>query len=85
MASSRDPHYRLATTDDVPGMQSVVQECWAADYPAVISSETIRDGLLEWYGAEHLRREIRSADSVVAVSEADDELNGFAHAVLDGA
>ncbi|MFW5919861.1 MAG: N-acetyltransferase family protein, partial [Halanaeroarchaeum sp.] len=43
------------------------------------------DGLLEWYEAEHLRREIRSADSVVAVSEADDELSGFAHAVLDGA
>ena len=84
MAPTRDPRYRLATTDDVPAMQSVVHECWAADYPTVISSEAIKDGLLEWYEEEHLRREIRSADAVVAVSETDDVLSGFAHAVLDG-
>jgi len=84
MAPSRDPHFRLATTDDVGAMQSVVHECWAADYPSVISSEAIKEGRLEWYEEEHLRREIRSADAVVTVSAVDGDLQGFAHAVLDG-
>lgn len=84
MTSTRDPRYRLATTDDVPAMQSVVHECWSADYPTVISSKAIKDGLLEWYEEEQLAREVRSADAIVAVSETDDGLSGFAHAVLDG-
>ena len=101
MAPVRSLQYRLASIDDVAGMQAVVDECWEADYPAVISRERIRNGLLEWYDDDHLAREIRSADAVVAVAVAerkseageggssDDDgggsIRGFTHAVLDGA
>lgn len=84
MAPPRDSGYRLATTEDVDALRTVVHECWAADYPSVVGDEAIKDGLLEWYDEDRLLREIRSADAVVAVSEVDEELSGFAHAVVDG-
>lgn len=84
MVSSGDARHRFATLQDVPAMQSVVEECWAADYPDVISSSAIKEGRLEWYEAGTLRREIRSADAVVPIAEIENAVRGFAHAILNG-
>lgn len=85
MESACETRFRFATPSDIQALQSVVEDCWAADYPTVISSATIKDGLLDWYEESHLRREIWSADTLVAIAEVDGEVQGFANAVLNGA
>jgi ribosomal protein S18 acetylase RimI-like enzyme len=53
---------------------------WETDYPAIISRETIEQGIDEWYAPEALEREFRDAQTVLVLA-VDDEPCGFVHAV----
>ena len=73
---------RAATTDDVTAIKRVARAAWGTDYPDVLSRETAEEGVEEWYDADRLRTEIERDDGVVLVARRDDEVVGFAHAVV---
>jgi len=73
--------FHEAATDDIGAIRSIATASWEADYPAVISRETIEAGVEEWYDPDELERELNEADTIVLLA-VDDEPVGFAHAVL---
>lgn len=81
---------RQATPEDVSAIRSIATDSWEADYPDLISRETIDDGVEEWYDSDQLRREIETGDALflLGVQTGDDERDrgpgivAFAHAVL---
>lgn len=73
---------RAATTGDVTAIKRVARAAWRTDYPDVLSRETVEEGVEEWYDEERLTTEIERDDSVVLVAQPDDEVVGFAQAVV---
>ncbi|WP_435358359.1 GNAT family N-acetyltransferase [Haloarchaeobius sp. DFWS5] len=74
--------YRHATMADIAAIQRVAERSWEQDYPDIISRESIRDGVHEWYGEDRLRADVDSADALVLVAADGDDVVGFAHGVL---
>lgn len=74
---------REATPDDIDAIQDVARATWEADYPTILSRDSIREGLDEWYADDQLRDAIAWARSLVLVAERDDEIVGFTHATWD--
>ena len=72
----------MATTGDVTAIKRVARASWRADYPDVLSRETAEEGVEEWYDERSLTTEIERDDGVVLVAQSDDEIVGFAHAVV---
>lgn len=74
---------REATTDDTEAIERVARASWENDYPDILSRETAREGVEEWYAPETIDAEIESDDALIPVAETDGEVVGFAHAVED--
>lgn len=72
--------FREATPDDIEAIRAIATASWEADYPAIISRETIEQGIDEWYAPEALEREFRDAQTVLVLA-VDDDPCGFVHAV----
>ena len=75
---------RLADPDDAAAIREVARASWDVDYPDIVSRETIPDAVEEWYAVDHLQSELARPDSIVALATAGDEVEGFAHATVDG-
>lgn len=77
--------YREADHDDVEAIQRIARASWERDYPDILSRETAaEEAVEEWYGREAIDRELDAPGSVLLVAEDDDEVVGFAHAVVTG-
>ncbi|PSP70255.1 N-acetyltransferase [Halobacteriales archaeon QH_8_67_27] len=77
--------YRAATPADAPAVEDVASDCWEHDYPDVISRESIREGVEEWYSVDRLQGVIEAGDALVTVAESESgDLVAFSHAVWDG-
>lgn len=74
---------REATVDDIDAIQNVAQESWTADYPEILSRESLQEGLDEWYSDERIKDSIVWARALMLVAERDAEVVGFAHATWD--
>lgn len=75
---------RHATDADIDGIRQVAEATWNADYPDILSRESLDSGFDEWYSPEQLRDTISWARAVVLVAEsADDKIIGFVHGVRD--
>lgn len=72
--------FRDATPADIDAIRSIATASWETDYPAIISRETIEQGIDEWYAPEALEREFRDAETVLVLAVGEDP-TGFAHAV----
>lgn len=72
---------REATSEDVPAIRRVAERSWETDYPAIVSRETARDGVDEWYDTDRIREELDRSNTALLVAERDDTLEGFAHVV----
>ncbi|WP_435332750.1 GNAT family N-acetyltransferase [Haloarchaeobius sp. TZWWS8] len=75
--------YRHATVDDIDALQRVAQRSWEQDYPAIVSRESIVEGVHEWYSDDRLEADIRAADTSVLVAADGDTVVGFAHGIVD--
>ncbi|EMA44947.1 GNAT family N-acetyltransferase [Halococcus saccharolyticus] len=76
---------REAMVDDIDAIEAVARASWETDYPAILSRETAREGVEEWYDADRLAAEIESDDALVPVADGGDGVVGFVHAVEDEA
>lgn len=83
-------NFRHATTDDVPEIIDVAERSWEHDYPAILTRETAREAVAEWYDADRLELDAVTADTalIVAIDEDADEeragpVVGFLHGVVD--
>lgn len=72
---------REATPADVEGVRRVARDSWEHDYPDLLTQETIREGVDEWYDEESIRETLSRPRTVLRVAEADAEVVGFAHAM----
>ncbi|WP_049900270.1 GNAT family N-acetyltransferase [Halococcus agarilyticus] len=76
---------RETESADVDAIEAVARASWETDYPAILSRETAREGVEEWYAADRLAAEIESDDALVPVADGEDGVVGFAHAVAEEA
>ena len=73
---------REATTEDVEAIQRVAEDSWEADYPNVMSRESLDEGVHDWYSMNRIRDSLSWSTSIMLVSEVNEEIVGFAHADL---
>lgn len=73
---------REATTDDVEAIRRVAEASWNADYPDVMSRETLDEGVHDWYSTDRIRESMYWSRSHMLVAERDGEVVGFVHADL---
>ncbi|TMT86539.1 N-acetyltransferase [Haloterrigena sp. H1] len=74
---------RDATTDDVDAIQRVAHSSWEADYPDILSRESIQEGVDDWYTEALIRDSIIWSQALMLVAERDDSIVGFAHATFE--
>jgi len=74
---------RDATTDDVDAIQEIAKTSWTADYPDILSRESIQEGLDDWYSDRRIEDSIIWSRALMLVAERDDGIVGFAHATWD--
>lgn len=70
---------RDAIVDDVPGIQEVAQQSWAATYGDFLSDDTIDAVLNDWYARPQLEVPI-AAEGIVYLVAATDDVIGFVSA-----
>lgn len=76
---------REATLDDREAIRRVAERSWEHDYPEILSRETIREGVGEWYAEERLAEVLDTDGALLLVAETEeDEIAGFSHSVWDG-
>lgn len=74
---------RDATTDDIDAIQRVAHSSWEADYPDILSRESIREGVDDWYTEALIRDSIIWSQALMLVAERDGSVVGFAHATFE--
>ncbi|AXR76995.1 GNAT family N-acetyltransferase [Natrarchaeobaculum sulfurireducens] len=74
---------RDATTDDVDAIREVAERSWTADYPDILSRESIQEGLDDWYADRRIEDSIIWSRALMLVVERDEGIVGFAHATWD--
>ena len=74
---------RDATTDDVDAIQRVAHASWEADYPDILSRESIQSGVDDWYTEALIRDSIIWSQALMLVATRDETVVGFAHATFD--
>lgn len=72
--------FRSATTTNIPSIQTIAERSWERNYD-VLTRETARETVAEWYSEETLRTEIESEDTIVLVAENENGIVGFSHSV----
>jgi len=73
---------RGATDNDVDAVCRVARRAWEADYPEILTRETVEKGVEVWYATDQIRKELEQEETVLLVAERDDKVVGFAHAAL---
>jgi ribosomal protein S18 acetylase RimI-like enzyme len=68
---------RPATTTDIPSIQTIAEHSWEKDYD-VLTRETARETVAEWYSEDRLRTDIESDTSLVLVAD-EEGIVGFSH------
>lgn len=69
---------RIATLDDIHGIQSVAERTWPIAYGDIITPEQI-DYMLNWmYSLEKLKQSVLASDELFLVAEINNEIIGFA-------
>ena len=58
---------REATTEDVEAIQRVAEDSWAADYPGVMSRESLDEGVHDWYSTDRIRDSLSWSTSIMLV------------------
>ncbi|MFB6152826.1 MAG: N-acetyltransferase family protein [Halodesulfurarchaeum sp.] len=71
---------RPAEREDIEGVRRVAERSWEADYPEILSRETIEAGVAEWYAQGTIQAELGNPHSKLLVVEKDGSIRGFAHA-----
>lgn len=74
---------RTARQADAGAIRSVAEASWAKDYPDILSSESLQEGLDEWYSRSSIRDAIERSHSRTLVAERDGAVVGFVHAIWD--
>jgi ribosomal protein S18 acetylase RimI-like enzyme len=70
---------REATADDVDAIREVARAAWAADYPEILTRETVERGVEEWYESDHVAGKLAGSRTrlfVACVDGADDGDDG---------
>jgi ribosomal protein S18 acetylase RimI-like enzyme len=75
---------REATADDIEAIREVARRSWEADYPTIVSRETVTDRVDEWYASDRLADDVGRPRALVLVADEGGEVVGFSHAVLSG-
>ncbi|QZP37794.1 GNAT family N-acetyltransferase [Halobaculum magnesiiphilum] len=85
---------RRATVGDADAIRRIAGDSWEADYPSILSRESVESGVEEWYDPARVRGAVEADDELLYVAErgedttadaADaEEIVGFAHGVVDG-
>ena len=74
---------REATADDLEAVREVARAAWAADYPDILTRETVERGVEEWYESDQLEGKLTGSRTRLFVAcEEDGRVVGFAHAEL---
>lgn len=74
---------REATADDMAAVREVARAAWAADYPDILTRETVDRGVEEWYESDQLEGHLTGSRTRLFVAcEEDGRVVGFAHAEL---
>lgn len=78
---------REATTDDIDAIRAVARAAWETDYPAILSRETVEEGIEEWYAPDRLYEEFADVRTRVFVAVEEDAdgrevVVGFSHAIV---
>lgn len=71
---------REATATDVDAIRDVAEAAWNADYPAVLTRETVADGVEEWYDEQRISEALTVPGATLYVLEDDGAIVGFSHA-----
>ncbi|ELY64769.1 GNAT family N-acetyltransferase [Natronococcus jeotgali] len=74
---------RPAATNDRESLRRIARETWHDTYDE-LSEETIDETIDDWYGDEELERALSEPGTAVLVAEADGEVVGFTHGVVQG-
>jgi ribosomal protein S18 acetylase RimI-like enzyme len=75
---------REASASDVEAIRDVARASWDADYPEILSRETVEAGVEEWYAVDRIREAVENPRDRLFVAEEGGDVLGFAHAVLTG-
>lgn len=75
---------REASDDDIDAIRDVARTSWEADYPDILSRETIEEGVEEWYDTDALHEAVSDTRTRLLVADEGDAVVGFVHAVLNG-
>jgi ribosomal protein S18 acetylase RimI-like enzyme len=74
---------RTARPEDAAAIRAVAEASWSEDYPKILSSESIQQGLDEWYSSQSIEDAIERSNSRTLVAERDGTVVGFVHAIWD--
>lgn len=75
---------RNASVEDVGAIRELAEASWEADYPEILSRETVEEGVDEWYGTDRLREAVTDPWPHVLVAEREGDVVGFVHATVTG-
>lgn len=75
---------REATDDDIGSIRRVARASWEADYPDILSRESIDEGIDEWYSSDQLEAAVGRSTTLLLVGERDGDVVGFVHGVWSG-
>lgn len=73
---------REASFEDVEAIRRVAEDSWEADYPDVMSRESLEEGVHDWYSPDRIRDSLSWSTSTLLVYEIDEGIAGFVHADL---
>lgn len=73
---------RPATTEDISHIQTIAERSWETNYE-VLTRETARETVAEWYSEDRLKTDIESDTSLVLIAD-DGEVVGFSHSAWSG-
>lgn len=73
-----------ATQEHLDGIRAVARRSWEADYPGVVSRESVAEGVDDWYARDRLEDALTRSQARLLVSITEGRVVGFAHAVWDG-
>ena len=74
---------RPASTDDIEAVRTVARDSWEADYPEIMSRETVDEAVDRWYSPEQVHSAVENPRMFLLVAERDTGPVGFVHAFLD--
>lgn len=76
---------RTATEDDVDAIRQVAEQAWMTDYPDILTRDTAEEAVNEWYASERIEAELEHDRTILFVTDRDETVVGFAHAIVNDA